>query len=325
VSLLAEVAASYVTLRGAQRELAITQSNAAAQRETLNLQEQRFSAGLTNELTVAQARAQVENTESSLPALDVPIRQSIHRLSVLVGEPPAALAEELLSPQPIPHGPAVVPAGLPSELLLRRPDIRRAERELAAATANIGVATAELFPKITLDGTLGLRSDAIDSLFQSGSGYWSIGPGVSWNILNWIAVLENIEVQNARQEQALLTYRKTVLEALEDVENALVAYRQEQERRDRLFKATEANRHALDLAQQLYDAGLADFLNVLTAQRAVFQSEDELVQSERAVSINLIALYKALGGGWEIAEAMSDAPPQPQAVGDSSEAKAPAT
>lgn len=302
VTLLAEVATNYLALRSAQKRYDITESNVAAQRETLELQKIRLDVGLTNELTVSQAEAQLENTASQLPALELPIRQAIHRLGVLLGKNPGALSEELSKATPIPSGPLQIPAGLPSELLKRRPDVREAERQLASATASIGVATADLFPKFELTGSLGVRSMASSSLFEGGSKYWSAGPSISWDILNWYAILSNIEVQNARQEQALITYKKTALEALEEVENALVAFRSEQQKRERLEQSAIASKEALDLALRLNKAGIVDFLNVLTAQFTVFASEDRLVQSDQAVATNLVSLYKALGGGWETTE-----------------------
>lgn len=299
ITLLAEVAQNYVVLRGSQDRLDITQRNIASQGETVELQGMLLKAGLTSDLSVAQAEAQLRSTSSQLPALEIPIRQSIHRLSVLLGKEPAALEDELQKSAAVPRGPAVVPAGLPSDLLRRRPDIRRAERQLAATTANIGVAMSDFFPKFQLTGAMGMRSTRYGNLFQEGSRFWAWGPGITWNVLDWYAILANIEIQDSRQEQALVSYRSAVLQALEDVENALVAYDREQARYELIQKSVEANKRALDLAQQLNTAGLVDFMNVLNAQRAVFLAEDALSQSSQAVSGDLIALYKALGGGWE--------------------------
>ena len=192
-----------------------------------------------------------------------------------------------------------MPIGLPSDLLRRRPDVRRAEQELAAATARIGVATADLFPRFSLTGTLDLRSNDIGSLFSAGSRAWAFGPRFIWPLFDAGRIRANIEVQSARQETALTRYEQAVLIALEDVENALVAFAQERLRHRSLAEAVAANRHAVELSMELYTRGLGDFLSVLESQRSLFGSEDQMVQSERAVVANLISVYKALGGGWE--------------------------
>jgi NodT family efflux transporter outer membrane factor (OMF) lipoprotein len=210
-----------------------------------------------------------------------------------------ALADGLLPEQAIPKPPPDVPVGLPSELLRRRPDIRRSERELAAATARIGAATADLFPRFSLTGSLGVQGSEAKDLFNYSSRFFSVGPSISWPIFDAGRIRSNIRVQNARQEQAVAAYEQSVLVALRDVEDALVAYLREEDRRRRLATAAEANRRAVELANQLYDAGRTDFLNVLQAQRDLFASQDALVQSDRTVSTNLVALYKALGGGWQ--------------------------
>jgi NodT family efflux transporter outer membrane factor (OMF) lipoprotein len=191
-----------------------------------------------------------------------------------------------------------VPIGLPSELLRRRPDIRRAERQLAGATARIGVATADLFPRFSLTGSLGLQSSQFSTLVNTGSNFWSIGPSVRWPLLDWGRIRSNIEVQNAREEQALIAYEQTVLTSLREVEDSLIAFIKEQSRRQTLVNAVASNRRAVDLATQLYQQGLSDFLSVLQAQRDLFLSEDAMVQSDLAVSTNLVRLYKSLGGGW---------------------------
>jgi NodT family efflux transporter outer membrane factor (OMF) lipoprotein len=223
---------------------------------------------------------------------------------VLLGQQPRALLDELLGPADsaaIPAGPPDVPPGIPSEVLRRRPDVRRSERELAAATARIGVATAELFPRFSLTGSLGLQSQSFNDLGEYSSRFYSIGPSVSWPIFDAGRIRSNINVQNARQEQALVRYEQSVLTAFEDVENALIGYAKEQQKREQLKRAAEANRRSVEMARQLYDRGLTAFLDVLEAQRNLFISEDALVQSEATVSTNLVALYKALGGGWDAA------------------------
>jgi outer membrane protein, multidrug efflux system len=310
VTLLAEVARNYTDLRAAQRQADIARANLKAQQETMELTRVRFEAGLVSNLDVARAEAQVQTTASQIPQFEITERQSIHLLSVLVGREPAALVQALSAKSAIPNTPPEVPVGLPSELVRRRPDIRRAERDLAAATARIGVATADLFPRFSITGALGLSSAKIGNLGESDSGFWSIIPGVSLPIFNRGRIRSNIAVQNAREEQALTVYEQTVLTSLREVEDALVAFSKDRNRRQTLARAVDANRRAVDLANQLYRQGLTDFLSVLQSQKDLFESEDSLTQSDRSVTADFIALYKALGGGWEI-EATAQ-PPSPQ-------------
>jgi NodT family efflux transporter outer membrane factor (OMF) lipoprotein len=229
----------------------------------------------------------------------------VHRLGVLLGQEPGALLAELSARAPIPAAPAFVPVGLPSDLLLRRPDVLRAERQLAAATANIGVAKADLFPKFALTGTAGYQSVSTGDWFSSPSSFWSIGPSVQWKIFDAGRVRAAIRVQDARQQEALAAYERTVLRAFEEVENGLVAYAQEQVRQRSLAAAAASSRRSLDLAHRLYASGLTDFLRVLEAERSLYDAEDQLAQSEKAVSGNLITLYESLGGGWQSYEKSS--------------------
>jgi NodT family efflux transporter outer membrane factor (OMF) lipoprotein len=300
VSLLAEVARNYLQLRGDQLRLSIAAENIRAQQQTLELTQARYDAGLSNELDVAQAKAQLAGTEAQVPRLESSARQAIHQLGVLLGKDPGALLAELSEQTPIPFGPPEVPVGLPSELLRRRPDVRRAEQELAAATARIGVATADLFPKFSLTGALGQQSVNFSDITLPESRFYSFGPSISWPVFAGGRIRANIRVQDARQEQAVILYEQSVLNALKDVEDALVAYAKEQQTRKSLKESTEATRKAVDISNELYSQGLVDFLNVLINQRALFQSQDSLAQSDQLVSQNLVALFKALGGGWEV-------------------------
>jgi NodT family efflux transporter outer membrane factor (OMF) lipoprotein len=209
------------------------------------------------------------------------------------------LSDELSGVEPIPVGPPSVPPGLPAELLRRRPDVRRAERQLAAATAQIGVATADLFPQFSITGALGVGSQRLKQLFDYSSRMYDIAPGVTWDIFNAGKVTSNIHVQNERQAEALQAYRKAVLQSLGDVDDALVAYNREQVRLQSLREAVAANQKAVDLSTELFEKGSADFLSVLDAQRSLFAAQDSMAQSEQQVSADLVALYKALGGGWE--------------------------
>ncbi|MFN8390319.1 MAG: efflux transporter outer membrane subunit [Bdellovibrionota bacterium] len=299
VTLLAEIAKNYIMLRSLQHQYDIATRNLAAQRDTAEVQKMRFEAGLASELTVAQAEAQLADTESTIPALVIQIKQAVHRLSVLLGAAPGSLEAELQTPGSVPHGPSDIPPGLPADLLRRRPDVRRAERTLAAATANIGVAVADLFPKLTLTGKVGLRSEDLGNLSEGDSLYWSFGPSLTLPIFAIAAIQANIHVQTARQVEALIGYQQAVLHSLEDVENALTAYREEQNRLLTLARSVDANRRAVELAKELNHAGVVDFLNVLTAQQALYSSEARMAQSEEAASLNSVALYKAIGGGWE--------------------------
>jgi NodT family efflux transporter outer membrane factor (OMF) lipoprotein len=217
----------------------------------------------------------------------------------LLGEQPDALSEELSSPAPIPIAPPELPLGLPSELLRRRPDIRRDERKLAAAFANIGVATADLFPKFSLTGATQLQSISVSNLLSEGSIYWTFGPTVTWPIFKGGQIVGNIDKSKALRDESLVTYRQTILNALEEVENEIVAFSHERERYQYLLTEVSASQRALDLSTELYLGGLKNFLEVLDAQRTLLTSENDLATSQAAVSKDLVALDKALGGGWQ--------------------------
>jgi outer membrane protein, multidrug efflux system len=299
VVLLADVSNTYMQLRGNQLRVEIAGKNIETQRKTLELTQARFEAGLSSDLDVSQAKAALSTTEASVPALEAAADQQIHQLGVLLGLAPGALVGELSVQVPIPPAPPDVPAGIPSDLLRRRPDVRQAERQLAAATARIGVATADLFPKFSLTGVLGQQSVGLSDFARSASTFWGIGPTVSWPIFQGGKIVANIEVQNARQEQALVSYQKIVLVSLQDVEDALVAYSKEQATRQSLTDAVAAAARADEISRELYARGLVDFLNVLINDRALYNLQDQLAVSTQKVSTDLVALYKALGGGWE--------------------------
>lgn len=299
VTLVAEVARNYVQLREAQQRLIVARENIEAQQNTLELTQERHRAGFTNELDVTQAETQLASTRTTVPLLESTIRQSIHQISVLIARPPGELLEELTSVTGIPGGPPEVPAGLPSELLQRRPDIRSAERQLAAATARVGVAMADLFPRFALTGSAGLQSADISDLLDARSILWSVGPTIRWPIFDAGRIRANIRVQDARVEQALAFYEATVLTAFREVEDALVAWRNGRIHQDTLEQAVTSSQRAVALSDELYRHGLTPFLNVLESQRALYLLQDQLVQSKSALQINLITLYKALGGGWE--------------------------
>lgn len=304
VVLLGELARSYVELRGLQRRIDAVRRNLAAQEETRALTEAQARVGLASDLDVERARALTANTAAELPPLEAALAATAHRIAVLVGESPAALAEELAEPGPLPRAPEEVLVGVPAELLRRRPDLVRAERELAAATARIGEAQADLYPRLTLTGSVGLRSEDVKSLLGSDATFAAWGPNLVWPIFAAGRIRANVAVQDARAEQALARYEQALLRALEEVETALVVHAREQVRRRALEQAVESNREAVEMARSLYANGLGGFLDVLDAERSLLLSEDRLVQSETAVTTSLVALYVALGGGWEQAEAL---------------------
>jgi NodT family efflux transporter outer membrane factor (OMF) lipoprotein len=299
ITVIGEVGLNYLDLRGLQKQLAVARDNLRLQEQTLSLTRDRFRAGLASELDTARAEAQVANTRSQVPLLEQDIQRSIHRLSILIGKEPAQLESQLIAPAPIPPAVPGIPIGLPSDLLRRRPDIRQTERELAAATARVGVATADLFPRFFLTGAAGLQSLNASDFFTGGSRFWSIGPSMQWPIFSAGRIRQNIKVQNAREEQSLIRYEQAVLTSLEEVDNALVSCGKEQEHHQALVQSEVANRRAVELADERYRSGLVDFLNVLDTQRALLDVQDELARSERTMDQNLVRLYKALGGGWE--------------------------
>lgn len=308
VSLLAEVALNYLDVRTAQAQVKVAQANLESQEQTYKLTKWRQEAGIATHLDVEQARSNLAQTRATLPSLTTELEQAKNRLAVLLGEQPGAVEDELAEVRPLPVPPIEIAVGVPAETLRRRPDIRTAERMLAAQTAQIGVARAELYPKFSLLGSIGLESLSADTLLDSASDTYSIGPSVSWRIFDAGAIRSNIDVQTALQEQALLDYELAVLTALEDVENALTAYAQQRIRQASLSEAVDAAAKAAKLSLQEYEAGIVDFQTVLDAQRTLLSVEDQQASSAGEVVSNLIRLYKALGGGWETFDVFS----QPQ-------------
>jgi len=301
-TLLSEVARNYVEARSYQQRLVITRENIQAQQRIVKLTTDLFQAGLTSELDVQQGEALLAATESQVPVFETGFRNSTYQLDVLLGQRSGTVLDELSKETPIPATPPRVPVGLPSDLLLRRPDIRRAERELAAATAKIGEAKADFFPKFSLTGDVGLTSVSASDWWTAGSRFWSAGPSVVWPVFESGRILANVHVQNARESAALDGYQQTVLVAFQEVDSALTAYANEQIRRQSLSQSVQADQKALDLAENLYRQGLTDFIRVLVSQRALYEAQDALVVSDQLVASDLVALYKALGGGWETVE-----------------------
>jgi NodT family efflux transporter outer membrane factor (OMF) lipoprotein len=298
VTLLGDVARNYIELRANQRLVAITGNSIRAQQDTLALTQIRQQAGLANMLEVTQAQAQMATTQAQLPNHELAVKQSIHALSVLLGKEPGALAVRLEQQGVIPAVVANTTTNLPSELLQRRPDIRRAERRLAFANASVGIATAELYPKINLAAFIGLQNMHITDFTPVGKS-WSAASSLTMPIFNWGKLNANIDSKKAQFGQAFLVYQSAVLSAFREVEDALIAYSKEQERRKALEQAVVANQLAVQLADERYQKGLSAFPDVLESQKALYQAQSLLVASESALSSNLVALYKALGGGWQ--------------------------
>ncbi|MBI5895725.1 MAG: TolC family protein, partial [Desulfobacterales bacterium] len=298
VSLLAETALNYVDVRSLQTRVEVAETNVKVLEETYQLTQSRFKSGLTDELAVQGALYILDGTRSQIPVLKTRLEAAMNRVAVLLGAYPGAMHAELLPKARVPVPPKSVAVGVPAEALRNRPDVRRAERQLAAQTARIGVAKADLYPRFSLIGTIGYQSLESDELFEGDNLGWAWGPNVSWALFRGGAILRNIDVQEARQEQALKQYQSTVLGALEEAESAMAAYVGEQQRRDSLITATQAATQAFTLARNQYEAGLVDFSVVLIAQQAMLSYEDQLAQSEGTVTTNLVRLYKSLGGGW---------------------------
>jgi multidrug efflux system outer membrane protein len=307
VSLLAEVARNYFELRGAQNRLAVARRNAENQRQTMDLTMALLEGGRGTELDTSRAEAQLTSTLASIPPLETSVKQAMYRLGVLIGQQPTALEAELSDPIPLPALPTLVALGRPDDLLRRRPDIRITERNLAAATANIGVATADLFPRVTLTGSVALQATSFVGLFKGGSDTFAIGPGIFWAAFDLGRVRARIRAADARTEAALAQYEQRVLVALEETENALVGFTRQQARRDWLRASAQASEKAQNLARQRYQFGVSDFLTVLDAERTLLDAQDRLADSETLTATSLVAVYKALGGGWESAPERADA------------------
>ncbi len=301
VTLLGEVARNYIELRSNQQMLAVTQSNLKSQEETLRLTRLRRQAGLSSELEVAQSEGLTAETRAQAPTYETAAKQAIHALSVLLGQPPGKLTARLQAEAPVPASADPGLADLPAALIQRRPDIRKAERKLAASNADIGVATAELYPKVSLTAFLGLQNTNIADFTPIGKS-WSMASSLSMPVFNWGRIQANISAKEALNEQAFLNYQATVLKAYREVEDALIAYAEESLRMAALKQAVEAQQLALGLSTERWRKGLAAYLDVLLAERGLFQAQREWVDAQANQSAQLVALYKALGGGWKASE-----------------------
>lgn len=300
VTLASEIALDYMQLRGAQEQIAIAQTNLASEVHTAKLTRDKLRAGFSSSLDVANADAEAATTAAAIPVLQTTVQQTIFDLSVLLDRLPADLLEDLSKPGPVPLTPPEVPVGLPSELLRRRTDIRSAEASLHAAAAEIGVATAAFYPQFSLNGSVNYQNSLAQELFAGPSRIWSVGPAVSWPIFSGGSTVSTRRLRKAQTDAAYISYQKTVLVALQGVEGALAAFANEWDHRKALTEAMENNRKALDLSLLLYQQGNQDFLSVLVAERSYFASQTAVAQSRQSISSDLVALYKALGGGWEV-------------------------
>jgi multidrug efflux system outer membrane protein len=302
VALIAEVARNYVDLRGAQAQLRVAEASLAAQRKTAQLTQLRFEAGVAAEVDVARADALARQTAAEIPQLLTAQSAALHRIAVLVGQAPGDVYGRLRQPAAVPPAPPLVGIDPPAELLRRRPDIRAAERRVAARTAGIGVATAELYPRITLTGSIGALATSLMNLSADRNGAWAAGAELGTPILGGGRTAK-VDLARAKAEEALALYRSSVLAAAEEVETGFVAYENERRQRDALSEAVAAQRRATNLVRMGYEAGEASFLDLLDAERSLQAAEGALAAAETSLSTRFVALFKALGGGWELFEA----------------------
>jgi NodT family efflux transporter outer membrane factor (OMF) lipoprotein len=299
LSARAELARDYIELRDTQSLLSIANQNLEIARDTAKLTQVRVREGVTTDLDVANASAQVESIESLIPTLESRAETTINAIGVLLAEEPGALKQTLAAAHDVPELPGEVPIGFPSELVQRRPDIRKAEADLHAATASIGMAKADFYPRISLNGSAGFQSLQLSSLANWASGQFVVGPSITMPIFEGGRLKGTLQLREAQQQEAAIVYKHTVLEAWREVDDSLVVYDAEQRRRDRLTAVVALNQRALSVAQQRYKAGALDYLDVLNVQKQLLEAQSNLEQSRATADANLITLCKALGGGWE--------------------------
>jgi NodT family efflux transporter outer membrane factor (OMF) lipoprotein len=308
VLLLAEVAQSYVDLRTAEQRLDYARKNVDIQQQSLKLADVRFRNGATTRLDVTQAQSNLSQTQSFIPPLEAARRQAANQLCILLGMPPRDI-DALLGRRPIPSVPAQVAVGIPADLLRRRPDVRRAEREVAAQSARIGVATAELYPHFSIAGTIYFDAANFSNLFEGRAVAGNVGPSFRWNILHYGRLVNGIRIEEARFQQLAVTYQNTVLQANAEAENALIAFLKSRQQVKFLAESTDASQQSLGLVQVQYNEGQTDFNRVLTVEQVLTQQEDQLAVAQGAAAGSLVQLYKALGGGWQIRLGPAEMPP----------------
>lgn len=315
ITLVSDVARAYMDARSLQMRLKIAEDNIKIEQTSVDVVQQRYDRGLTNELDLALARRQLATLESEIAPLQDEITAAERRLAVLLGEYPEDLTAELRQPGSLPELPRRIETGLPLDLLRRRPDIRESERELAANTALIGARTAELFPNVAVTAGAGLQGQGLGRTPSGNSFIWSAGPTAYWPLLDFGALDALIDIQDLRAHEALVNYKKTIVSAVEEVENALSAYSAEQDRLQNLNDALVASQRAVTLANERYDRGLTDFLNVTDAERQLYEIQDQYAVARENVAVQYIAIYKSLGGGWESYQKIPDIrKPQPAIV-----------
>ncbi len=298
VSLAAETALNYVEVRALQTRLAIARDNLASQSETLQLTSWRYQAGLVGSQDVEQARTNLEQTRSQIPSLEISLAEAEHRLDILFGHPPGTLHARLAEPAPLPAAPERIAVGIPADTLRQRPDVKAAERKLAAETARVGVAEAARYPAFKISGSIGVEALELSALGNRGAATTSLLAGITAPVFNAGRLRNQVRIQDAVREQALVAYEKAVLTALQEVENALVAIARNDERTRALASAVASAENAAELARQNYSAGLIDFQSVLNTERTVLSVSDSLANTRADGLLALIRLYKALGGGW---------------------------
>lgn len=307
VSLTAEVARVYVTIRTFEERLTLARSNIELQRESLRIAKVRFDNGATTELDVQQATANLASTQALVPILLKSLRQANNGLSILLGMPPTDLSDMLGEAGEIPVAPPELTVGIPTDLLRRRPDVRLAEQSAASQSALIGLAKADLYPSFSLTGSIGYQTSdtglsSSSDLFDSDSLFYSVGPSFNWNILNYGRIKNNVRIQDARFQQTLVDYRNTVFIAYQEVEDAMVAFAQSQKESEFRAVGAHAAGRAVEIANIQYREGSADFQRVIDSERFLVSQQDQWTSSKGEIALNLIAMYKALGGGWEIRE-----------------------
>lgn len=319
VSLTADVANTYITIRTTEKRLEIAEENAATQQEGLRLAEARFAGGTTTQLDVEQAKTSLTETQSIIPAFQSQLRQAKNALCTLLGIPPSDLTAVITGPSAIPVPPLKVAVGIPADLLIRRPDIRSALYQAASQSARIGVAKADLFPSLSLNGTFGFLSTdisdfALRDVFRWGSRYYTVGPAAQWSVFNYGRIKNNVRVEDARFQESLTAYENTVLKAQQEVEDGLVAFLRTQEQGTHLAESAAAAQRSLEIAKAQYREGVRDFTAVVIAQQALLHEQDGLAVTLGAVSADLVAVYRALGGGWELREGYDFIPPDVKEV-----------
>ena len=299
VSVVSEVARNYVELRTVQQRIAITKENIQIQSETLDLAKRLNSAGIVSDIDVVRGQGELSQTQSEVAVLQIQEKASIYQLGVLLGASPQSLQAELQNPKPIPAPPSVVPIGLPSQLLRRRPDVRQAERQLAAATAQIGVAEADLYPQLTLTGDFGVGAEQFGNMFNWSSRYIGIGPSLRWQLFEGGRIVANIDAHKAIRQELLDQYKLTILTALREADDALISFNNRQQQFNLLTQSVESNQAAVRIAKERYASGTIGYLSLLDAQRSLLMTQDSMAVSRGEVTLSMVALYKAIGGGWE--------------------------